>query len=240
MGIKAGKWIAAACVCGSILWMTPGEAQAANAYMGSEVGVETSSSYMVKIDAPSAKLHTSVSETSSIAERLGQGKTYKVLSYQEGWAKVDTGEAVGYLKVAGQATVVETTKEKVDKEAAFRKDVVDFALQFVGNRYVYGGSDPNTGADCSGFTSYVMRRMAGVSLSHSSVAQAGEGRPVSSGDMKPGDLLFYSNGSRINHVAIYMGDGQIVHASSVKTGIKVSNWNYRQPVKVVDVLSNKI
>ena len=91
------------------------------------------------------------------------------------------------------------------------------------------------GADCSGFTSYVMRHAAGVSLSHSSAAQAGEGRAVS--EPKPGDLVFYSSGGRINHVAIYLGNGQIVHASTEKTGIKISNLTYRTPAKIVDVLS---
>ena len=126
--------------------------------------------------------------------------------------------------------------EKVDEAAAVRAQVVDFALQFVGNPYVYGGTDPNTGADCSGFTSYVLRHAAGVSLSHSSVAQAGEGRVVSEEEMKQGDLVFYSNGFRINHVAIYAGNGQVVHASTNKTGIKTSPWNYRTPVKIVRVL----
>ncbi|MEG0689584.1 MAG: NlpC/P60 family protein, partial [Hungatella sp.] len=65
----------------------------------------------------------------------------------------------------------------------------------------------------------------------------GEGRTVKSGNPKPGDLIFYSGGGRINHVAIYIGSGQIVHASSAKTGIKVSKWNGRTPARIVDVLS---
>ncbi len=54
--------------------------------------------------------------------------------------------------------------------------------------------------------------------------------------MRPGDLIFYGNGRRINHVAMYIGDGQVVHASTERTGIKTSPWNYRAPVKIVDVL----
>lgn len=224
------------CVCGFFLSMTPGDVNAAN-YEGECLGVETSSSYLVKIDAPAAKLHAADDVNSMVTGRAAHGNTYDVISYQDGWVKIHTGESEGYLKVAGQATVVETAREKVDEEAALRAQVVDYAMQFVGNPYVYGGTNPNTGADCSGFTSYVMRNAAGVSLSHSSVAQAGEGRPVSTDQLKPGDLLFYSNGARINHVAIYAGNGQIVHASTEKTGIKTSKWNYRTPVKVVSVLS---
>lgn len=237
MHIKTGKIVAALCLCGVILGLNPGESEAAAAYTGHEVGVETSSSYLVKIDAPSAKLYTSANEGTAVVGKLTRGNTYDVVAYHDGWARVDSGEAVGYLKVVGQATIVETTREKVDKEAELRVDVIQYALQFVGNRYVYGGTDPNTGADCSGFTSYVMRHAAGVYLSHSSAAQAGEGKVVAAMEPKPGDLIFYSNGSRINHVAIYIGNHQIVHASTEKTGIKISQWNHRTPVRVVDVLS---
>lgn len=234
---KTWKWITAICLCGVVLGVAPGESQAAVTYTSKEVGVETSSSFLAKIDAPSAKLYISKDENSAVTDKVMQGKTYKVLSYSGGWARVDTGNSVGYLKVAGQATVVETTSEKVDEDVVLRGEVIRYALQFVGNRYVYGGSDPNTGVDCSGFTSYVMRHAAGVPLSHSSAAQSGEGTPVSAGNPKPGDLVFYGSGSHINHVAIYIGNGQIVHASTEKTGIKISQWNHRTPVKVVDVLS---
>lgn len=115
---------------------------------------------------------------------------------------------------------------------------MEYAKQFVGNRYIYGGTNPNTGADCSGFTSYVMRNAAGVNLSHSSSAQAGEGRVISAEEIRPGDLVFYSQGRRINHVALYIGDGQIVHASNPTNGILISRWNYRTPVRVVNVLGD--
>lgn len=224
--------ITAAIICGFFMGLTPDEARAADC-----IGVETSSSYKVKIDAPSAKLYAAENPNSVVLGKAIQGKTYDVISYDRGWVRVAAGDTEGYLKVAGQATVVETTREKVDEEAVLRTQVVEYALQFLGNRYVWGGVNPNTGVDCSGFTSYVMRHAAGVSLSHSSTAQSGEGRTISIKDARPGDLIFYGNDSRINHVAIYMGDGQIVHASTEKTGIKTSRWNYRTPVKAVDVLS---
>lgn len=233
---KLWKTVTAICVCGFFLGAAPDNTYAAGT--GNEcVSVETSSSYLVKIDAPSAKLYAAKSTNAAVSGTAKRGQTYDVISYQNGWVKVNTGSAEGYLKVAGQATVVETAREKVDEEAVLRSQVVDFALQFVGNPYVYGGTDPNTGADCSGFTSYVLRHAAGVSLSHSSTAQSGEGRAVSVEEMKPGDLLFYSNGFRINHVALYAGNGQVVHASTKKTGIKTSPWNYRTPVKIVSVIS---
>ena len=132
----------------------------------------------------------------------------------------------------------EVLEAEVDVEDDLRSEIVTYALQFVGNRYKYGGTNPNTGVDCSGFTSYVMRHAASVELPHSSGGQSHMGRVVSSSEMRPGDIISYGSGKRINHVALYIGNGQIVHASTEKTGIKVSRWNYRTPVRIVNVLGD--
>lgn len=119
-----------------------------------------------------------------------------------------------------------------------RSQVVNYALQFLGNPYVWGGSSLTSGADCSGFTMAVYSKF-GVSLPHHSGSQAGRGKAVSSDNMRPGDLIFYANsGGSINHVAMYIGNGQVVHASSQKTGIKISTWNYRSYSKIVNVLGD--
>ena len=112
------------------------------------------------------------------------------------------------------------------------KSVASYALQFVGNPYVYGGSSLTNGTDCSGFTQSVYRSY-GRSLPRTSRAQyASAGRIVSMNDLKSGDLLFYSgSGGTVNHVAIYIGNGQVVHASNKRDGIKVSSYNYRTPVR---------
>ena len=100
--------------------------------------------------------------------------------------------------------------------------VANYALQFVGNPYVYGGTSLTNGTDCSGFTMGVYRNF-GVSLPHSSGAQRACGYGVGSlAEAQPGDLICYSG-----HVALYIGGGQIVHASTARTGIKVSNAAYR-------------
>ena len=102
-------------------------------------------------------------------------------------------------------------------------EVAEYALQFVGNPYVYGGTSLTEGADCSGFVMSVYANF-GVKLPHSSSADRKQGYAVDGlENARPGDLICYSG-----HVGIYIGDGQIVHASNKKTGIKVSNADYRK------------
>ena len=125
--------------------------------------------------------------------------------------------------------------EAAEAIANARQNLVNYALQFVGGPYRAGGNDPRTGVDCSGFVRYVMQNGAGISMNRSSGSQATQGYAVSSSQMQPGDLLFYSGGSGINHVAMYIGDGKIVHASTYATGIKISKWNYRNPVKIISM-----
>lgn len=119
-----------------------------------------------------------------------------------------------------------------------RVDLVEYAKQFLGNPYVWGGTSLTKGADCSGFVLSVFKKY-GITLSHSSRAQANEGTKIKTSELLPGDLVFYGNSSgSINHVAIYIGGGQVIHASSPKTGIKISKYNYRTPVKAVRVLKD--
>ena len=111
--------------------------------------------------------------------------------------------------------------------------IASYAQQFVGNPYRYGGNSLTSGIDCSGFAQQIMAKF-GYSISRTSSSQAGEGRAVSTSNLRAGDLVFYGNGGSINHVAIYIGGGQVVHASNSapypKGGIKISNVNYRTPI----------
>lgn len=119
-----------------------------------------------------------------------------------------------------------------------RAQIANYAVQFVGNPYVWGGTSLTSGTDCSGFTMSVMSKF-GVSLPHNSGSQSQRGKSISSSQMRPGDLVFYSgSGGGINHVAIYIGNGQVCHASNKKSGIKISSWNYRSPSKIVNVLGD--
>lgn len=113
-------------------------------------------------------------------------------------------------------------------------DLANFAMQFVGNPYVYGGSSLTNGADCSGFVMAVYAEY-GYSLPHSAGMQSTYGTRVDISDIEPGDILFYGDGS-IEHCGIYAGGGIVVHASTEETGIKTSPYNYRTPMCAVRIL----
>lgn len=106
------------------------------------------------------------------------------------------------------------------------KQIADFACQYIGYPYVAGGTSLTNGADCSGFTMAVFREF-GISLPRSSYAQSGVGRAVSYAEAQPGDIIYYGG-----HVGIYIGNGQIVHASTERTGIKITAATYRSIVTV--------
>lgn len=147
-----------------------------------------------------------------------------------------TGQYDSYLTMIENKRQAEA-EEKARREAV-RNSIVEYALQFVGNAYVYGGNDPHTGVDCSGFTRYILSNKAGVYLNRTAASQSSQGRVISPEEARPGDLVFYSGGGGINHVAIYIGNGRIVHASTEKTGIITSNMYYRTPAKVVNMLGD--
>ncbi|WP_182431785.1 C40 family peptidase [Clostridium sp. AF32-12BH] len=181
--------------------------------------------------------------------QISKEERYNVVSQLDGWVEIelDTGDGDGgesadnaYISTRdnnvevryalNEAIKFSPLEEKANQSASLRSQVVNYALQFVGGRYVWGGNDPHTGADCSGFVRYVLSHVAGVGLPRTSREQAKAGRSIKSSEMRPGDLIFYTNSKgTVNHVAMYIGNGQIVHAASRRSGIKISTWNYRTP-----------
>ena len=124
----------------------------------------------------------------------------------------------------------EEAKKAEEQRLAKRQAVVDFALQFEGNPYVYGGTSLTNGADCSGFVMSVFANF-GYSLPRVAADQCAASTRKDISQLEPGDLVFYGNGY-IDHVALYIGDGKIIHASGAATGIKISNYDYQQPVAI--------
>ena len=146
---------------------------------------------------------------------------------------------------AAQAEQVQNAQEAVaasipsdSTNAALREAIVSFALQFVGNPYVYGGNSLTNGTDCSGFVKLVYQEF-GYNLTRRASLQYNDGRRISLEEIQPGDLIFYPepyNQNEIGHVAMYIGNGQVVHASTARTGIKISSLNYRTIYGAVSII----
>lgn len=177
---------------------------------------------------------------SSFASEVAQKAEAEAKEYQE---KKAEAEAVIEKRKAEEAEAARKAAEeeaarKAEEEAgkaeearvAKRQEIVDFALQFVGNPYVYGGTSLTNGADCSGFVMSVFSQF-GYELPRVAADQCNASQKKAVEDIEAGDLVFYGDGG-IDHVALYIGDGRIVHASTAATGIKVSDYNYRAPAAV--------
>ena len=202
-------------------------------------------------------VRTEPNTEAKIWTQIVKDERYSVLAQLDGWVQIELDSVdsedgsesdKAYISTRDNNVEVryalnEAIKFSPDEIAASnaasrRSQIVNYALQFVGNPYVWGGTSLTNGADCSGFTMKVMEHF-GVSLPHYSGSQAQMGKGIKSSEMRPGDLIFYagSNG-RVNHVAMYIGGGQVVHAASRKSGIKISTWNYRSPVAIRNVLGD--
>lgn len=137
-----------------------------------------------------------------------------------------------------KAVPVEELKKEGTKEvSSVRAQMVEYAKQFLGNPYVWGGTSLTNGADCSGFVMRIYEHF-GYSIPRNSRSQAAYCRSISASQLKPGDLIFYGNGSTISHVAMYIGNGLVIHASTEKTGIKISNAFYRTPMKIGRIIND--
>lgn len=188
--------------------------------------VEAASGYSGKIIRHWCKLRTKKSKSSKSIRKLKVGTKVTVLSTSGQWRKVRVGNRTGY--VLKKYVYISTSAPKLTGSTYNKgKTVASFAQRFVGNPYVWGGTSLNYGADCSGFVQSVYKAF-GYKLPRTSSSQRKAGRKVSYANRQPGDIICYSG-----HVAIYIGNNKIVHASTKKTGIKISsNPRYRKIVAV--------
>lgn len=167
-----------------------------------------------------------VDSISAFASALADKTVSEVQDYQEAKAEA---EVIAQERLEAEAAA-EAARKAEEERLAKRQEIVDFALQFVGNPYVYGGTSLTNGADCSGFVMSVFAQF-GYELPRVAAAQCAASEKKDVADIEVGDLVFYGDGG-IDHVALYIGDGKIVHASTAATGIKVSDYNYRAPAAV--------
>ena len=198
---------------------------------------------MAIVSTDRLNVRTEPSTESQIWTQISNNERYAVLSQTDGWVEIELDSTSAYVStdfVDVRYALPEAIKfSPLDANVSLRNKIVNYALQFVGGKYVWGGNDPHTGADCSGFTKYVYSKVAGITLNRVSRDQAKQGKQIKSSEMRPGDLIFYTNSKgTINHVAMYIGNGQIVHAASRRSGIKISTWNYRNPYRIINLLGD--
>lgn len=194
------------------------------------------------VTADSLKVRAEANVDSEVVTMVPNGEQLEVAASEGDWIRVylDDEEVFVYadfVQVDARLNTAITMTELLYGQGVsdVRVDLCQYAKEFLGNPYVWGGTSLTKGADCSGFVLSVYKKY-GVSLPHSSRAQANCGTKITLAEAQPGDLIFYGKGQTINHVAIYIGGGQVIHASSPKTGIRISNATYRTPLKVVRIL----
>lgn len=197
---------------------------------------------MATVTTDSLKVRAEANTESEVITLVPNGEELEVVSVEGDWVKVylDDEEvfvSAEYVKVSSELSTAITMTELLYGQGVsdIRVDVCQYAKEFLGNPYVWGGTSLTNGTDCSGFVLGVFKKY-GVKLPRTSREQANCGTVIKVADAKPGDLIFYGNGKTINHVAIYIGGGQVIHASSPKTGIRISNVSYRSPIKAVRIL----
>ena len=201
---------------------------------------------LATVNADGLKLREAPSLDSAVFDMVAYGEELEVLDNGSGsdWVGVDFDG--NKLYVSSDYVTVDTKLKTALNMTEFlygagvsdvRVELCEYARQFVGNPYVWGGTSLTKGADCSGFVLSVFAKY-GISLPHSSRAQANSGTRIKMSEAKPGDLVFYAKGGRINHVAIYIGGGQVISASSPKTGIRIASAYYRTPVAVTRILQD--
>ena len=198
------------------------------------------------VNSTTVNVRQEANTSSTIVTTVALNTEVQVYSEENGWSKVKVNNVEGYISSSllsnnkqetsrSQSTSRRTSSTKTTKNTTSQttaqtttvpasgngSSIVATAKQYLGSKYTYGGSSPSTGFDCSGFTSYVFKQH-GISLNRTAAAQYSNGVAVSRANLQPGDLVMFGK-SGINHVAIYIGGGQIIHASTPSTGVRIDS-----------------
>lgn len=210
--------------------------------IGNQEEIDGAIQYHAKVTADALKLRSEMNTDCKVYSVARNGVKLDVLddsTFNDGWIYIKKGDTEAYVSSEYVDMVYEFDYAESKEEEFARRalesesrgmEVANYALQFVGNPYVWGGTSLTRGADCSGFVMSVYAKF-GIYLPHSSAADRNVGYGVKISDMQPGDLVCYSG-----HVALCIGNGMIVHAASRRSGIKVSSAYYRKILCVRRVL----
>ena len=199
------------------------------------------------VNSTTVNVRQEANTSSTIVTTVALNTEVQVYSEENGWSKVKVNNVEGYISSSllantkqetsrGQSTSrrtssTKTTTSKTSQTTTAQttnvpasgngSSIVATAKKYLGYKYTYGGSSPSTGFDCSGFTSYIFKQY-GISLNRTAAGQYSNGVAVSRANLQPGDLVMFGK-SGINHVAIYIGGGQIIHSSTPSTGVRIDS-----------------
>ena len=215
------------------------EAKAAEEAAKKEEEEEKKSAKTMYANSATVNVRKEASKEAEIVEQIKLNTEVSVLSEENGWSKITVNGKEGYIASnllsdkKTQETVTSrgstTTRKKEEKAETTTtpgkgSTVVETAKKYIGYKYVYGASGPNS-FDCSGFTSYIFK-LHGVSLNRTAKGQYSNGTAVSRSNLQPGDLIMFGpSASKINHVGIYIGGGSIVHAANPSRGVTIDTIN---------------
>lgn len=175
----------------------------------------------VLVDTLNVRKDANVS--SPIVTKVTKGEELEVVSATDQWVQILTKDGHdAYVAREHIAFDELMNMKKLSGQSTLGEEIAEKAMQYLGRPYVYGGTSLTNGIDCSAFTQ-AMYRQAGVNISRTSRTQIHDGQRVSIDSLEAGDLVFYGYNNYISHVALYIGNGEIIHASSPKTGVKISS-----------------
>jgi peptidoglycan DL-endopeptidase CwlO len=204
------------------------------------VKISLSESEYGYVSADYVTLRTEYEEAVSIEEEQERLEEEEAAMVSESTSQTySTDASADSTSSAGSSSDSESTADSSDSDAdilGLGSKIAAYAVQFVGNPYEWGGTSLTSGADCSGFTQSVFAHF-GISIPRTSRTQANSGSKVSINDLEPGDLVFYTRNGTINHVALYIGNGKVISASSPSTGIRITSLYYRTPYKAVSYIN---
>ncbi|MCR4892526.1 MAG: C40 family peptidase [Lachnospiraceae bacterium] len=215
-------------------------------YTGEEaikVGMEAMT-LMATVNTTTLFVRENPDKESAVMTMIPMGEEYEVLEGEDGdaWVKIAVDEDEGWI-----STEFIKMGEKLDQAMSLtelkygqgisdvRVSLCNYAKQFLGNRYVWGGTSLTNGCDCSGYVQSLFRKY-NVYLPRTSAAQSTVGTKIDPSQAQPGDLFFYAKYGRINHVALYIGGGMVINAASRRLGIRINSAYYRKPAVVRRVL----
>ncbi len=180
--------------------------------------------FYVRTTASSLNVRSGAGTDTSKVGSLSKGSVVQVLETVNGWYRTEKGYISSDYAVKCDEPTAATSADSDSSSSSLGQKIANMAKTFVGYPYVYGGSSPK-GFDCSGFTSYLYRQY-GIDIGRTVSAQLKNGRKVSRSEVRPGDVLIYdTHGKGASHACLYIGNGNFVHASTPKSGVKINNMN---------------